>query len=217
MFVKITALEAEGASVAMEGRTQAAAEHRSRSEMGGSDSRKMVVSFGEQSNSARPVFGWEIPPGVRLNDEEAYVQRASQTSLAALVSLPAWWEDVRVRIDTSWVSESNNSQLGVGPENSRGITIELPVNFETVDAILFDQVDRSPSIYEWAIRNLTVTPCKEANIVIPGRRLWRSTVVTLDDQKADRIYVLPDMNGIVRPLQNRSAHPATASAIPGMS
>jgi hypothetical protein len=36
-----------------------------------------------------------------------------------------------------------------------------------------------------------------ADIVIPGRRLWRSTVVMLGSQKADEIFVLPDMNGIV--------------------
>jgi hypothetical protein len=36
-----------------------------------------------------------------------------------------------------------------------------------------------------------------ANLVIEGGRLWRNTVVTVGAQRADRIFVLPNMRGIV--------------------
>jgi hypothetical protein len=39
--------------------------------------------------------------------------------------------------------------------------------------------------------------CQPATIVIPGIRLWRSTRVTLGSQRADRIEVLPNMEGII--------------------
>jgi hypothetical protein len=160
----------------------------------GNEVRKQVISFGEQFNSASPTFGWVIQPQQLGMDGIDYIQRASQTSLAALISLPAWREEIRVKVKRSWTDQSG------GPENSiaegQEFTIELPVNFETIDASLFETNDRSPSIYEWAAEGITVRPCERVEFVIPGRRLWRSTVVTLGSQKADEIFVLPDMNGI---------------------
>ncbi|MCA1600806.1 MAG: hypothetical protein LC776_03855 [Acidobacteria bacterium] len=45
--------------------------------------------------------------------------------------------------------------------------------------------------------NLKVSACEKAKILIPGSRLWRSATVTLGAQKADRITVLPNMEGII--------------------
>jgi hypothetical protein len=53
-------------------------------------------------------------------------------------------------------------------------------------------------IEEWAAQPADFRVCDEkAALIIPGRRLWRSTIVTLGSQKADEIFVLPDMNGII--------------------
>lgn len=40
-------------------------------------------------------------------------------------------------------------------------------------------------------------PARPASVLIRGERLWRSTVVTLGGQRANRITVLPDMTGII--------------------
>jgi hypothetical protein len=45
--------------------------------------------------------------------------------------------------------------------------------------------------------NLQVQACDRAEILIPGHRLWRSSVVVLDGQRADEVTVLPDMRGII--------------------
>ena len=156
--------------------------------------RKAVMGYGRQTTSAVPIFGWLIQPQERLEDDN-YRQRPSQTSLTALISLPAWWEEIRVRVNSSWANTSGS--LGIPTGRGENFTIELPVSFETVDASLFEQNDHSPVIHGWATDGITVRPCEEADIVIPGRRLWRSTVVTLGGQKADEIFVMPDMNGII--------------------
>ena len=52
-------------------------------------------------------------------------------------------------------------------------------------------------VFEWAAESINVRACERAEIIVPGARLWRSTVVTLGSQKADEIFVLPDMNGII--------------------
>ncbi|MBS0559402.1 MAG: hypothetical protein JSR21_05045 [Proteobacteria bacterium] len=157
--------------------------------------RKMVIPFGEQSSSAIATFGWVIQPQDPIDGTDAFRQRASQTALTALISLPAWWEQIHLRIARAWVAASGEQEQPVGAPQD--YTIELPVNFETVDASLFETNDRSPIINEWATDEVIVRPCMRADIVIPGRRLWRSTVVMLGSQKADEIFVLPDMNGIV--------------------
>ena len=38
---------------------------------------------------------------------------------------------------------------------------------------------------------------KEAKILIEGQNLWRSTVVTIGAQRSKRIFVLPNMKGII--------------------
>jgi hypothetical protein len=155
--------------------------------------RERVVSFGAEKNAATPTFGWIIQPEEPADDDSSYHQRALQTRLAALVSLPAWWEELRLRVKQSWVDESDDSET---PPKVQDFTIELPVNFETVEASLFVN-DRSPVVFEEEVEGLTVRPCEKAEILIPGRRLWRSTVVTLGGQRANGIFVLPDMNGII--------------------
>ena len=152
--------------------------------------RKLVVSFSEPPNSVTAKFGWVIQPQEPIEGNR-YRHRASQTSLTALVSLPAWWEEIRVKIEPSWDGEREAAQ------KSQVYVIVLPVNFETVDGNLFESNDRSPVIGDWSTNGLTVTACEKTEILIPGRRLWRSTVVTLGGQRADEIYVMPDMNGIV--------------------
>ena len=152
-----------------------------------------IVGFGEQHNSAVATFGWVIHPQDLVGGE--YLQRSSQSSLTALVSLPAWWEEVRVKISTSWTDFSPGGEQQVGGPSE--YTIELPVNFETVDASLFETNDRSPIINQWATDRITIRPCENVDIRIPGARLWRSTVVMLGSQRADQIFVLPDMNGII--------------------
>ena len=44
---------------------------------------------------------------------------------------------------------------------------------------------------------MVVTACRPASLLLPGRRLWRSAVVTLGSQVADEIQVLPNMRGII--------------------
>jgi hypothetical protein len=128
-----------------------------------------------------------------------------------LISLPAWWDEVTVKVKREWAPESQDPETeSENPETNGGqalkrtnggqdreYTIELPVNFETIDAALFEKNTRSPVIEEWAVQPVELRVCDKAALIIPGRRLWRSAIVTLGSQKADEIFVLPDMNGII--------------------
>jgi hypothetical protein len=46
-----------------------------------------------------------------------------------------------------------------------------------------------------------------------GRNLWRSSVVTLGNQTADRITVLPNMNGIIAHIDSVRKPPQTSQPV----
>jgi hypothetical protein len=78
--------------------------------------------------------------------------------------------------------------------------IKLPPDFSAFDSIFRSQgwVTPAPQIHDEAVdEDIYVVVGEDARILIPGFRLWRSTSVTLGAQPADRIRVLPNMEGII--------------------
>jgi hypothetical protein len=80
----------------------------------------------------------------------------------------------------------------------RQVTARLPPDFETVDTVIAERRSRpGPKIFEQHVRNpFVLRACQKNELVIPGARLWRSAMVTVGGQPADRIIVLPNMQGI---------------------
>jgi len=79
--------------------------------------------------------------------------------------------------------------------------LKIPPDYGALDNVLFGSNGLGgPLINE---SRLAPKECYEFDertgltLPIPGDRLWRSTVVTLDGVRADRIEVLPDMRGIL--------------------
>jgi hypothetical protein len=83
----------------------------------------------------------------------------------------------------------------------RTIELKVPPDYRSLDNILFGNDDLGGPLINEA--DIKAPDCydfddqKEFVLPIPGDRLWRSTVVTLDGQRAARIEVLPDMRGIL--------------------
>lgn len=172
------------------------------------ESKASVVGF-SGSNCSRPGslpcgapppadelnFGWVFsPPG----DVTAYPpMQPTQRSLSALITVPTWWKQAHLEITTGWVRPDGSFDARL-PQNYR---IPLPIDFESLDAILTEpgrRDSRRPSIaLERMPENLQVQACDRAEILVPGHRLWRSSVVVLDGQRADEVSVLPDMRGII--------------------
>jgi hypothetical protein len=76
-----------------------------------------------------------------------------------------------------------------------GFTVELPTEFETIEGLLLGV--SKPEVQEAKMDRIKVGLCGHASVLIPGKRLWRSAVVTIGAQRSDSIYVLPDMKGII--------------------
>jgi hypothetical protein len=162
-------------------------------------------------HSTVPGFGWLIAPGRDIeNDIDSIRFEPLEKSLSALISIPTWWNEIEVRVETNWLgtdetleypeckSEDYESPGGrVVPRCSK-YRIRLPVDMQALDELIVKNSSRGPIIDVFdAPSVLNVAQCRPASIAIPGSRLWRSTAVTLGGQEATRIVVMPNMRGIL--------------------
>ncbi|MGB5830429.1 MAG: hypothetical protein WBG92_00320 [Thiohalocapsa sp.] len=134
-------------------------------------------------------FGWVIASPERM-------EPSLKTQLA-LVSVPAWTDRLHVDLTTGWLDRSGRrSQV----HKKASMEVKLPPDFGAFDSIFRDQgwVTPAPQIRDQDMdRAIYVVAGQDASILIPGLRLWRSTSATLGSQTADRIRVLPNMEGII--------------------
>ena len=159
--------------------------------------RNSVVGFGSVSSSDSAGFGWTIGARVPQLDGPrlSYVHGAGQYSLSALVSIPSWWNEVVLEVTTRWVGRDGKLLDGTGERIT--YKVDVPTDFEPLEASLLEVQQLGPELMESRLDPVALTACRPGAIVIPGRRLWRSTRVTLGYQTADEISVLPNMKGIV--------------------
>ena len=170
--------------------------------------RGTVVGYGSVQDNGAAQFGWNIGPGLAALDGRrmTYVHGPGQYSLAALVSIPSWWDEVSVTVSVSWVDVEGR----VVGQAKKPLTylVRVPTDFESLEATLIAADEQAgPEILESRLDPVYLTACQPGAIVVPGRRLWRSTRVTLGFQSADEISVLPDMKGIIakfRSVQNQA-------------
>ena len=127
-----------------------------------------------------------------------------QRSQFALVSVPAWTSRLKVSVRTGWL-DWNSAEGASEPQN---YTVPIPPDFEAFDTFIGQESVRRPHISdEFMVDNVTLVACRQAAILIPGLRLWRSAMVTIGSEQADKITVLPNMRGIIAEFTklNRSA------------
>lgn len=99
-------------------------------------------------------FGWRINPRDMPQPGEGRIARQQapkQLPLTALVSLPGWWNRIDVQVERLWVDSLGRA---VRELDARTYEIELPTNFEAVDASLFPSIDRGPVLLDWQIPRL---------------------------------------------------------------
>ncbi|NIY77027.1 hypothetical protein HED22_15335 [Thalassospira sp. HF15] len=146
-----------------------------------------------------------------------------QNSLAAVVGVPGWWtklklvavtcwrkaqkdgiddcDDVSTLMDRSILADKNAIKELKGnafaPLVTKEIEIALPGAVDAItDALLPVSIKLRPEPkIEGVIADLRVG--EDGYVLIPGTNLWRNAVVTIGSQAADKVTVLPDMEGIV--------------------
>jgi hypothetical protein len=160
--------------------------------------RPTVVGFGGGATSeSKAEFGWLIGPRQSAADGQAlaYKQVASQYALSALVSVPAWWGRLSLEVTTGWIEQNGKTIRSQGEPTT--MDVDLPADFEALEVLLLGIEQIGPELMDVRLDPVLLTACEPGAILIPGRRLWRSTKVTLGNQVADSIFVLPNMKGII--------------------
>ena len=119
----------------------------------------------------------------------------------ALISVPAWEDQILFEVTPGWLNRDGGERADPPYE----LTVALPPDFEAFETIIFGRSNdarRQPVIHEAYLdrrteTDLTFKSCLDNSLLIPGRRLWRSTTVTAGAYQADKITVLPNMDGII--------------------
>jgi hypothetical protein len=168
----------------------------------------VVVGFGNAASKRDEAeFGWIIGPRESRLEANRTVSfhGPAQHSLSALVSVPSWWSEVNLRVSTDWID--SDGEPGTEPSKPVEDTVDLPIDFEPLERALLEVQQAGPELFDLGLDPVRLVACTNGAIVIPGERLWRSTVVTLGTQRADEISVLPDMKGILArflPVENQA-------------
>lgn len=158
--------------------------------------RGTTVGYGKASaNNQETVLGWVISPQVTVGNNRKKIHAPSQQSLSALISLPSWWHRIHLTVSTNWLNQDNDNNKVKSEKNS--YYVDLPTNYEHLEATMLEKQQRAPELMTTMLDPINLTACRPGAIVIPGERLWRSSVVTLGNQTADEISVLPNMKGII--------------------
>lgn len=164
----------------------------------------IIVGFAnhrrDPNQEPQAVFGWLIGPRFQVSNDGTGIQYrhvSVQNSLSALVSLPSGWPQVKINVQTSWIKE-DGSEHNV---KSHSYNISLPLDVDRLtDAVSGDGCGgegSKPLVFQSQMDNIILREGDPAQVLIPGRNLWRSTVVTIGTQPSDRIIVLPNMEGII--------------------
>jgi hypothetical protein len=146
-----------------------------------------AIGFTDAESEKSIDLGWIVDVGRR--------GAPFQKSQFALVSVPAWTSRLKISVHTGWLD--SNSAEGAG--ESQNYSVPIPPDYEAFDSFIGGQeAVRRPQINdELMTDNITLVACRRAAILIPGLRLWRSAMVTVGSERADRITVLPNMRGII--------------------
>lgn len=154
-------------------------------------------------------LGWLIGPKLTVGPDglTTYRHLPSQNSLSALVSAPSWWRRAVIEIESGWL-DNEGAIIGVPAKIS--YPIALPGDQEEItSALLLGGKRPAPSVE--SIEPMRVKVGEEAKLLIEGQNLWRSTVVTIGAQRSKRIFVLPNMKGIIAefdPIDAQQTRPA---------
>lgn len=156
----------------------------------------LVVGYSKDSKgNSNNIFGWIIGPRFSLqkNGQGSYFRHTPlQQSLSALISLPSWWNEVNIEIKRYWKNEEGKI---IKEFEAIEYSVSLPGDLLGVTDSIVSERKRPP--VPKLLSEVHMDIGKEGDLVIAGTDLWRNPKVFIGSQQADKITVLPDMQGIV--------------------
>lgn len=161
----------------------------------------LVVGYTKMQSNNEPInLGWILGPKFSTSNDGKSAQfrhSATQQSVNAQISVPGWWPSFTIKTSYSWIDEHGNIiKKSINKTTNSSKSIVLPANLADITQSL-NRFSKSSKPNPQKDHTYSGTLGSPASFLIAGDNLWRSTVVTLGGQKADRIEVLPSMKGII--------------------
>jgi hypothetical protein len=165
-----------------------------------------------------PNFGWVFGPKVTVdaaNSELALSQVLVQQPVTADISVPGWWRSLRLRVETVWAANFEDSLIAGAAFDGQSNAAAQP-NERATDYIMDVPLQTNPATYEqlteyianktWGLQYkepviLSVTPetlpaCDKVTLLIAGTDLWRGVQAYIGGIAASEIKIMPDMQGL---------------------
>lgn len=161
----------------------------------------LIVDAGTTASAAsqHARFGWILGPRFKARPQSGFDFRHSsiQRPLSAVLSVPGWWTSVDLELTTCWITEGLDARVTDPTCSHRthsSMKIRLPGDHREITSALFPQP-------RYPLARLLGSPDMEFDrsetLVILGTNLWRNPTVTLGNQLATKVEILPDMNGLL--------------------
>ena len=178
----------------------------------------IVLPLGEGASSVQDhgphsiSFGWVVAPRIGVEPTERR-QIDGTYSLSAVISAPSWWGSLLATYTMCWIDPAaiasvqnlngfwSSERIGeICGKDREGHTtpdlIRLPHGAADITRKLGFELPEAPHLDNRQSSSVLIAG-HPGDLLLEGDRLWRSTDVFLDSQRADSIRVLPDMKGIV--------------------
>lgn len=162
----------------------------------------LVVGFSDASEQSQrnAAFGWLLGPAFAVDStgKPSFRHVVRQQALTATVSVPAWWREARLSIKSSWHRESSTLPPFASDKDvfKQNYWVALPFKLASLNGLFApDSTVRVPEVENRYFT--TVQANAPARLLIRGENLWRSSEVYLGAQPADRVRLLPDMQGLL--------------------
>jgi hypothetical protein len=170
------------------------------------------------------VFG----PKVIVNTEDSELELSQVLKsypVTADISVPGWWTEVRLRVETAWVANfdkamlqpGNETRLQLGNDTVTSYVISVPLQSNPES---YEQLTEYLASKTWGLQQkqpliTSVEPealpaCSTSTVLISGTDLWRGRAVYINGVAAEHTEVMPDMRGLAAQfsLPNIQAGPA---------
>ncbi len=159
-------------------------------------------------------FGWILGPKFNIDEEgRLFFQHTPvQHSFQVSVVVPAFKSSLILKGHYKWLNKDGNPLNKESEENKlfggKELRIPLPGDFSSHTALVTNKYKRRrvPNITpRWEpnelddlkMRKILVQAGTGSDLLIRGYDLWRNPEVFIGHQKAEKVDILPDMNGIV--------------------
>lgn len=166
----------------------------------------LAIGFNNKDSS----FGWILGPKFEIYKGKSYFSHVPiNYPLNATFVVPAWADSISLKVSSGWIDKNGRKIVNSGWIDKNGKTVKIgePIEYDVplspatdglIDAFIdiFIGPNRSPRIFIPKDRFALIQGIRNQKLLIRGYHLWRNPEVYVNNLRADKVDILPNMEGI---------------------